>query len=83
MMKACFDQLYLEGADNGMVVCMPLHPFLVGHPHRIDALHDVLRHVTAHKDVWLATAAEIADWYYEHCYEEAVRFSPTIMVEGR
>jgi allantoinase len=74
MMKACFDQLYLEGADNGMVVCMPLHPFVVGQPHRIDALHDVLRHVTSHERVWLATAREIADWYYRHHYDEALSF---------
>jgi peptidoglycan/xylan/chitin deacetylase (PgdA/CDA1 family) len=72
MMKACFDQLYREGSRNGMVVCMPLHPFVVGHPHRISALHDVLQHVTAHKEVWLTTAGEIADWYYQHHYEEAL-----------
>lgn len=74
MIKAAFDQLYLEGADNGMVLCMPLHPFVIGQPHRIDALHDVLQHVTAHEHVWLTTAGEIADWYYQHCYEDAVRF---------
>jgi allantoinase len=74
MVKAYFDQLYREGADNGMVVCMPLHPFVIGQPHRIDALHDVLQHVTAHDRVWLATAAEIADWYLKHHYEDAVRF---------
>lgn len=76
MIKAAFDQLYQEGADNGMVLCMPLHPFVIGQPHRIDALHDVLQHVTAHKDVWLTTAGEIADWYYQHSYEDAVRFQP-------
>ena len=58
--------------ENGMVVCMPLHPFVVGHPHRISALYDVLQHVTSHEDVWLATAGEIADWYLEHHYDEAV-----------
>jgi peptidoglycan/xylan/chitin deacetylase (PgdA/CDA1 family) len=78
MLKAFFDQLYLEGEDNGMVVCMPLHPFVVGQPHRISALHDVLQHVTSHGDVWLATAGEIADWYYEHHYDEAIRYRPSI-----
>jgi len=73
MIKASFDQLYREGADNGMVLCVPLHPFVVGQPHRIDALHDVLRHVTSHDRVWLATAREIADHYYAHHYQEAVR----------
>lgn len=74
MIKAAFDQLYQEGADDGMVLCVPLHPFVVGQPHRIDALHDVLGHVTSHHDVWLATAREIADHYYTHHYAEAVRY---------
>src|SRR5262249_33086508 len=73
MIKAAFDRLYLEGQDNGMVLCMPLHPFVIGHPHRIAALDDVLKHVTSHADVWLATGREIADWYYEHHYDDAVR----------
>ena len=62
-----------------MVVCMPLHPFVVGHPHRISALYDVLSHVTSHDQVWLATAGEIADWYYQHHYDEAARFCPSSM----
>jgi hypothetical protein len=74
MIKACFDQLYEEGSESGMVMCMPLHPFVVGQPHRIAALHDILRHITARSDVWLATAAEIADWYYRQHYDEVVRF---------
>jgi peptidoglycan/xylan/chitin deacetylase (PgdA/CDA1 family) len=77
MIRAAFDQLYQEGAENGMVLCVPLHPFVVGQPHRIDALHDVLRHVTSHDQVWLATAREIADFYYANCYEEAVRHQPS------
>jgi hypothetical protein len=69
MVKAAFDQLYDEGQENGMVLCMPLHPFVIGEPHRIGALADVLRHVTSHDRVWLATAGEISDWYYRHHYD--------------
>jgi allantoinase len=76
MIKASFDQLYEEGRENGMVLCVPLHPFVIGQPHRISALDDVLRHVTSHSEVWLATASEIADWYYQHYYDEAVNFRP-------
>jgi allantoinase len=83
MMKACFDQLYREGADNGMVVCMPLHPFVIGQPHRIDALYDVLQHVTSHQGVWLATAGEIADWYYQRHYDDAVRFRASAKASGK
>ena len=45
-------------------MCIPLHPFQSGRPHRIDALDRALAHITAHAGVWLATGAEIADWYY-------------------
>lgn len=74
MVKASFDQLYEEGAENGMVLSMPIHPFIIGQPHRIAVLADILRHVTAHDGVWLATAREIAEWYYAHHYDEAVAF---------
>ena len=33
-----FDQLYAEGENSGTVMCIPLHPYLVGQPHRIRPL---------------------------------------------
>jgi peptidoglycan/xylan/chitin deacetylase (PgdA/CDA1 family) len=83
MIKASFDQLYREGAETGMVLCVPLHPFVVGQPHRIDALYEVLQHVTSHDYVWLATAREIADHYYTHHYDEAVRYRASEQAGGR
>jgi peptidoglycan/xylan/chitin deacetylase (PgdA/CDA1 family) len=70
--KACFDQLYQEGADSGTVMCIPLHAYAVGHPHRIAAFEAALEYITGHDDVWLTTGREIADWYYEHNYDQAV-----------
>ncbi|MNT96673.1 hypothetical protein D3C72_2388270 [compost metagenome] len=67
--KAQFDQLYLEGADSGTVMCIPLHGYLIGQPHRVKSLERVLEYVTGHDGVWLATGREIADWYYEHYYD--------------
>lgn len=64
--KAQFDRLYAEGAESGTVMCMPLHPFLIGTPHRIAALDEILGHVTAHEGVWLATGREIAQWWKTH-----------------
>jgi peptidoglycan/xylan/chitin deacetylase (PgdA/CDA1 family) len=64
--KAQFDRLYAEGAENGTVMCMPLHPFLIGAPHRIAALDEILAYVTAHEGVWLATGREIAQWWKAH-----------------
>ena len=61
-----FDVLYEEG---GRVMCVALHPFLVGQPHRVGALEEALRYVLSHDGVWATTGAEIADWYYEHHYD--------------
>ena len=72
MLKANFDQLYEEGATSGTVMCIPLHAFVVGQPHRIDALSDALAYITGHDDVWVTTGREIAEWYYEHHYDKAV-----------
>jgi allantoinase len=70
--KRQFDQLYKEGADNGMVMCLPVHPYLVGHPHRIGAFQDALEYITSHEDVWITTGNEIAEWYYANHYETAL-----------
>jgi peptidoglycan/xylan/chitin deacetylase (PgdA/CDA1 family) len=70
MLKAQFDQLYEEGAESGTVMCIPLHPYLVGQPHRIGPFAEALEYITGHDDVWVTTGREIADWYYEHHYDD-------------
>ena len=72
IIRAQFDQLYLEGAESGRVMCIPLHPFQSGRPHRVDPLDRALAHIKAHPGVWLATGREIADWYYASHYEGVV-----------
>lgn len=73
MIKAAFDRLYIEGEESGTVLCVPLHPYIVGQPHRIAALDDVLRYMKSHDKVWFATGSEIADHYYAQNYAEAVK----------
>ena len=73
--KAQFDRLYQEGAENGQVMCLPLHPFLIGQPHRMKQFEAALDYITNHDKVWLATGREIADHYYAHCYD---RFAAAI-----
>ena len=81
VIKAQFDQLYAEGEESGTVMCVPLHPFLVGRPHRIQPFAEALEYITGHDKVWVTTGREIADWYYEHHYEQ---FSTAIAnVSGR
>jgi allantoinase len=62
-----FDVLYEDGARTGRVMGIALHPFLIGHPHRARHFGRALAHIAAHRDVWLATGGEIADWYRETC----------------
>lgn len=69
IIKRQFDQLYAEGQDSGTVMCVPLHPYLVGQPHRIDAFAEALAYIAGHDDVWLATGREIAKHYTEHHYD--------------
>jgi allantoinase len=64
--KAQFDRLYLEGADGGRVMCLPLHPFLIGRPHRMRAFEEALDYITGHDGVWVTTAREIADHFLTH-----------------
>lgn len=70
MLKAQFDRLYAEGETNGTVMCIPIHPFIMGQPGRIGALEEILAYVTGHEKVWLATGREIAAWYLDNHYDE-------------
>ena len=56
-----FDTVYAEGETQGRVMCIALHPFWIGQPHRIRAFRRVLEYILSHSGVWMATAAEIAD----------------------
>jgi peptidoglycan/xylan/chitin deacetylase (PgdA/CDA1 family) len=71
--KDQFDRLYAEGADQGMVMCLVLHPWVIGYPHRIGALDRILEYVRGHEGVWYATAAEIAQFYLDNHYEVMTR----------
>jgi allantoinase len=58
-----FDVLYEEGATTGKVMSICLHPFVMGQPHRVRSLARAFAHIASRRDVWLATGAEIIDWY--------------------
>ncbi|HEV7663272.1 MAG TPA: polysaccharide deacetylase, partial [Chloroflexota bacterium] len=68
-----FDVLYAESAESARVMCVALHPFVVGLPFRHKYLDKALEYIASHDDVWLATSDEIADWYIENYYEAAAR----------
>ncbi len=66
MIKNAFDRLYFEGKKSSRVMCIPLHAYQVSHPHRLAAFEDALAHITSHKDIWVTTGREIAEYYIEH-----------------
>lgn len=64
-----FDTVWREGVAHGRVMCIALHPYMMGQPHRIGHLDRALGHILAHDGVWVATGSEIADWYRAHALE--------------
>jgi allantoinase len=74
VLKRHFDQLLEEGEVSGTVMCIPLHAYLVSQPHRIGPFEEALKHITAHADdVWFATGAEIAGFYRDNCWDQALQ----------
>jgi allantoinase len=66
---AHFDALYNAEDETGRMMCIVLHPFTIGQPHRISALDRVFAHVRAHDDVWVAGGSAIVDHYLAHNYD--------------
>ena len=53
-------------------MCIALHPFIIGQPHRIKYLDDILGYIMSHDGVWQTTADDIADYYIANYYDEAM-----------
>ena len=51
----------LADEPGGTVMCIPLHSYLIGQPHRIGPFEEVLRHIAADGRAWAATSGQIAD----------------------
>lgn len=76
--KAQFDQLYREGEKNGRLMCIAIHPYVMGRPHRTKYLAEVLDYVMSHDHVWQATTDEIAEYYLDHYYDQAMAHTARI-----
>lgn len=68
-----YQRLAEEGEQSGTVMCIPLHAYLIGQPHRIGPFAEVLRHIVDDGRAWITRAGDIADYYYAHYYPEASR----------
>ena len=78
IIKDQFDVLYQEGAESGRVMCIALHPYWIGQPHRSKYLDEALGYILSHDGVWKTTADDIADYYIENYYDDVLAY-----VEGK
>jgi len=78
MAKAQLDVLRREADDDagGRVMCVALHPYLMGMPHRVDGLAAMLDYLMSHDDVWQTTASQIAQHFLDHHYDNFVAHEP-------
>ncbi len=56
-----FDVLFAEAQDSPKLLCVTLHPQIVGRPDRIVILRDFLSHMQEHTGLWIASCSDIAD----------------------
>ncbi len=68
--KRQFDVLMEEGSTSGRVMCIALHPYIIGQPYRINYLRQILDYVARHEGTWMTTADEIADHYLRHYHDQ-------------
>jgi hypothetical protein len=66
LLTESFDVLYRDGAQNGRLLVLNLHPWLSGQPFRIGFLDAALGTIMRRQGVWAATGAAIVDWYRRH-----------------
>lgn len=66
LLQESFEILYRDGATNGRVLVLNLHPWLSGQPFRIGFLDAALGVMQQRQGVWAAQGAAIVDWYRQH-----------------
>ncbi len=83
MCKRQFDVLYAEGAQSGRVMSMALHPYVMGQPHRIKQLDELLGYIGSHEGVWHTTADDIAEFYIASYYDQALAHAAQLGAKTR
>jgi len=58
-----FEQLYADAAGSARIMALVVHPYIMGAPHRLKYLRNVLSCFRDRRDVLFWTGAEILDWY--------------------
>jgi len=76
--RAQFECLWREGENGGRTMCLALHPYVIAQPQAIGYLREFFEWVESHDQVWITTAAEIADHYMAHCYDAEVAYGTAL-----
>jgi hypothetical protein len=63
MVMEAADRLLEDSRPSGRMMSLGLHPWVIGQPQRIRYLDQILTHLRGMKELWFATAGEIADCY--------------------
>jgi allantoinase len=58
-----FEQLYEDAAQSARIMALVVHPYIMGAPHRLKYLRNVLARIRDHRDVLFWTGEKILDWY--------------------
>jgi peptidoglycan/xylan/chitin deacetylase (PgdA/CDA1 family) len=66
LLTESFATLYRDGAQNGRLLVLSLHPWYIGQPFRIGFLDAALETMRRRQGVWAANGAAIIDWYRHH-----------------
>lgn len=69
VVKRQFDRLWSEGAASGRVMCISIHPSLIGQAQRARYLDEALEYVFAREGVWKTTGDAIAEHFMAHHYD--------------
>jgi len=77
IVKRQFDRLYAEGAQDGRVMCITVHPAVIGQAQRAKYLDVALQYLASFPDVWFATGRQIAEHYMAHSYDAVVERAAT------
>ena len=58
-----FETLLREGEQNVRIMCIAVHPYIHGVPHRIKYFRQIFRELSDNPSVVFMTGSEILDWY--------------------
>jgi peptidoglycan/xylan/chitin deacetylase (PgdA/CDA1 family) len=81
--KRQFDRLYAEGSESGRVMCLAVHPAVIGQPQRAKYLDAALSYLKSFPDVWFATGRQIAEHYLATSYDAVAQRIKTFQGAAR